>query len=412
MSYRASAETLDWQAAVDQARKNNSQLTSARESYEAARLRSNGGYAPFLPKLAGNLSYSRGNTGTARAGGELVTGTDQIRDSYAATIDFDQNLFNGYSDAAALREAKANEAQQKANLDSTRAQVSFDLKSAFSGMKYAQDTTTLADAIVERRRDNMRLVELRFEGGRENKGSVLLSKAALTQAHYEALQARQNLRLAGRELARILGQEGNENLNIRGKVPLSSFNDEPDLRALALDTPAYRQALAQTELADARLGKARARFFPTLDLSGSIGRLDDRFFPENERWSVGLNIRIPLLRGGADYFASRSAARDLSAANAQQTGTAHEALVTLEESRNNLLLAIKKIEVDSDFLKAAEVRAEIARNRYNTGLLTFEDWDLIENDLIQRQKAVLQSERDRVVAEGSWEKALGKGVIE
>jgi hypothetical protein len=43
--------------------------------------------------------------------------------------------------------------------------------------------------------------------------------------------------------------------------------------------------------------------------------------------------------------------------------------------------------------------------------MSFEDWDRIENDLIQRQKTVLQSQRDRVTAEAAWEQAQGKGVI-
>ena len=65
----------------------------------------------------------------------------------------------------------------------------------------------------------------------------------------------------------------------------------------------------------------------------------------------------------------------------------------------------------NEFLKAAEVRSEIARAQYQNGLLSFEDWDLIENDLIDKQKAMLTSQRDAVVARAAWEKMLGTGVI-
>jgi hypothetical protein len=57
------------------------------------------------------------------------------------------------------------------------------------------------------------------------------------------------------------------------------------------------------------------------------------------------------------------------------------------------------------------LRAEIARSKYNNGLLSFEDWDLIENDLINRQKALLVSVRERVTAEAGWEQARGEGAI-
>jgi outer membrane protein len=72
---------------------------------------------------------------------------------------------------------------------------------------------------------------------------------------------------------------------------------------------------------------------------------------------------------------------------------------------------VEKLKVDQAFLDAAKTRADIARTKYNNGLMTFENWDIIENDLIQRQKSFLQSQRDRVVAEAAWEQAQGKGVI-
>ena len=41
-----------------------------------------------------------------------------------------------------------------------------------------------------------------------------------------------------------------------------------------------------------------------------------------------------------------------------------------------------------------------------------DDWDIIENDLITKQKTELQSELNRVNAEASWDLARGKGVHE
>jgi hypothetical protein len=43
--------------------------------------------------------------------------------------------------------------------------------------------------------------------------------------------------------------------------------------------------------------------------------------------------------------------------------------------------------------------------------MTFEDWDLIETDLINRQKTELQARRDVVLAEAAFEQAQGKSVF-
>ena len=73
--------------------------------------------------------------------------------------------------------------------------------------------------------------------------------------------------------------------------------------------------------------------------------------------------------------------------------------------------AVQRLEVDRAFVEAALAREKIAKEKYNNGLLSFEDWDIIENDLISRQKALLLSEKNRVTAEAAWEKSRGVGVF-
>ena len=41
-------------------------------------------------------------------------------------------------------------------------------------------------------------------------------------------------------------------------------------------------------------------------------------------------------------------------------------------------------------------------------MLSFEDWDRIESDLISSQKSDLSGRRNAVLAEANWEKAQGK----
>jgi outer membrane protein TolC len=62
-------------------------------------------------------------------------------------------------------------------------------------------------------------------------------------------------------------------------------------------------------------------------------------------------------------------------------------------------------------MEAAKLRAEIARRKYNNGLLIFDDWIIIENDYVTYSKNYLFTKRDRVIAEANWEYAQGEGVI-
>ena len=79
------------------------------------------------------------------------------------------------------RQTQAGVAFQRARVDAAQgnfnrvaARIRSDLKSAYSDLMYAQENRDLARKILARRKDNLDLVELRFEGGREHKGLSLI----------------------------------------------------------------------------------------------------------------------------------------------------------------------------------------------------------------------------------------------
>jgi outer membrane protein len=395
----ATAEVVTWDGSVAEAAKNNAELRSYQESLKAAEYQSKAAFGAFLPQVSGNLGYGRGNSGGS------------TENSYSATLGGSQNLFSGFLDRARLDQAVANEELASATLDAAKARVSFDLKSAYAALSYAQGFVKLSDDIVRRRNANLELVELRFQGGRENKGSYFLSKAALSQARSDNLQARDSVDVGRTSLARMLGRDETDELQLVGTVPTSEPAPSPDFERLLPQTPDHRQAVAQQKISETALTIARSQFYPSLDLTGSIGRQGNEWFPDNSRWNVGLTLTLPLFNGGRDYFTSRSASASLAAVFASRQGTDRQIRTKLKQAFASYVQAIERLNVDTEFLEAASVRAEIARNKYNNGLLSFEDWDIIENDLIARQKTALASQRDRITAEAAWEQVQGKGVI-
>ena len=148
-----------------------------------------------------------------------------------------------------------------------------------------------------------------------------------------------------------------------------------------------------------------------MNLNASKGQRGASFFPQNDYWAVGFNVSIPFFTGGKDYFTMKSAYSNSSAASENRRTVDQQLLVALKQSYNAYVESVAKLKVDESFRSAAKLRAEIARNKYNNGLLIFEDWDAIETDLITRQKSYLQSKLSRVTSEASWEQAQGKGVF-
>jgi outer membrane protein len=401
----ASAASLTWEEALREAAAHNPALRAATRNLEAAGYDERGAYANFLPSVNGSLTYTR-------AGSAPENGGALSQDSYGAQLTASQNVFNGLADQGRVTQAQAALDRSKATLQQAKANLSYDLKAAFAGMLYAQAYSELAAQIVKRREDNLSLVELRFDNGSENKGSVLLSKANLEQAKLEALQAKNAVDVARTELARVLGRDEFGELKAAGAVPVAPPKRDFDLRSLASATPVTLQSEASEKSADAGVTVAQSGFFPTLNLNGSTGRSGQTFFPQDGRWSVGLTLNVPIFSGGSTYYGTKSAFRVAEAATLNKENTYREEARKLNQAFAVYEQAAQRLEVDKAFAEASSVRATIGRQRYNNGLLSFENWDVIESDLINRQKSLIQSQRDRVTSEAAWEQAQGKGVIQ
>lgn len=406
MNFAEAKQTITFNQAIDLAVRNNLEVQASYEAYKASTYDKKSTRSAFLPRLSGTLSYEKVNNAPKN-------GASSENDAYAGSLSLSQNLFNGFADSANLKIADSKVVTSEANLQETKAQISYDLKNAVANYFYAKDSLNLSSDIKKRREDNLRMVELRFENGRENKGSVLLSKAYLEQAKLDYLRAENAMNTSLTFLRRVLNINDNSEVEITD-VPVVDGPDSnaPNFDALIELTPDAKRFKASLDNASATLESSRSGFLPSWDLSASVGKTGNDFFPDdNRRWSAGTSLTWSFFDGGKDFYASNSSALLVKAAEKRLENQNLELKRVLTENYTAFVEAVATVKVSTAFLEAAKVRAEIARSKYNNGLSNFDDWDIIENDLITRQKDFTLKLRDRLIAEASWERSQGTGVI-
>jgi outer membrane protein len=393
-----SARDLSFEDCVRIVAEKNPEIRSARENLRAAEESLGGAYSPFFPELSAGLSTLRQSPASIY-GDPLHGMSAQIR----------MNLFAGLRDFNSVRQAQARRIQAQATLDQSRARVSFQLRRSYAQFRYARENRELAEKIRERRAQNERLVRALYENGRENKGSYLLSKALFDQAVFETRVARDQAVIASQQLAHVLGEDSFD-IEPSGEVPLESPPEGLNASDFLGETPLHRIRKAQQELAEATASGTWSGFLPSLDLTGSTSNRGDRPLPgENRQWSLGLSLTVPLFSGLSTFRDVRARAAQERAASADLQTTDFDILNELRQNLFSFQQSVEKWKVDLNTLEAATVRATISRKRYNNGILMFEQWDIIETDLINRQKTALISKRDRIIAESAWRQSLGKG---
>ncbi len=404
-------EIFSWEKCIELTYKNNAELSGADANLKSSVYQKKASRASFLPSISAGMSWTDQEI-ERQTTNFFNSNNSNNGDSYSTSIQASVNLFKGLKDYSTLSQAEANIEASNAQYITTKAKVSFDLKSAFENLKYAKEYQKLTEQIIKRREENLKIVELRFESGQENKGSVLLSNANLAQAKYDALQAKNSEYIARAQLARTMGLDEFSEFEVSGAIPqIEPPLSAPDFQEIAKSTPEFLLARAQESSSEKGIAVARSNFMPSLDLSGSIRKVGEDFFPEDSKQTtVGLTLTIPIFDGGKDYYGTKSAVESFVAAKSNRLNISRNLIATLKQKYAGYIESVSKLQADTLFKEAAETRATIARNKYNNGLLTFENWDIIETDLITRQKSFLQSKRDRVISEASWEQTLGKGI--
>jgi outer membrane protein len=393
----AQANRLDFSTCLKAVSTSNPELLSSEANLRSQEELVAGSYSAFFPSVNASIGMIRNDP---------KTNPDP---RYPGSLSVSYNLFSGLRDRAKVRTAKANLEIARANLDSVRAKVSFQLRQAFAQALYATENVSLTRAIRERRAQNERLVRAQYESGRENEGSYLFSKGLLEQAEYDERVARDQAVIAAQNLSHVLGFDS-VTVEAEGDVPVSTPPERANVEELLVLTPVHRIQNAKIELADAAFESARSGFSPSLDLTGSTGFSGpEPTFSQNRNSTFGLTLTLPLFSGLSTFRDLRSAGELQDSADRTRASVDFETLSNLRQALYSFQQSIQKLKVDTNLKNAATIRATIARKRYNHGLLMFEQWDIIETDLINRQKNALASKRDRIIAEGNYRQIQGLG---
>ncbi|TGK49933.1 TolC family protein [Leptospira kanakyensis] len=414
-----------WQTALQ----SNPEFLSAKADYDKAFFENEKSYAAYLPTvnvLASARQSSANFSGSGTVNDPLVNGSNAGSNTsgqsnsgesrptainrYSVGLSTNQNLFAGFKDKSGIEKTEALLQAAKQTLHDSRLKICFELKSGYSQMLYAKELHQLSEKIKERRVKNRDLVKLRYEVGREHKGSFLLSESFVKQSEFEVSSAFRLFESNLNEVERVIANRLDVNItsDFLYEPTMEKKFSEKEKETLLESHPSVMAEQSKVRAAQANIGIAEAGFYPDLNLSATVTRQDDVWLPKPRNYSFGLNLTYPLFNGGRDYYNVKIAKTEYEKSIHTRDSKKNSLSFSLEQSHLNFNNASEQLFVLSEFYKASEIRAMIARSQYSNGLISFENWDIIENDLINREKNLLLGKRDLGLAEATYLRNLGK----
>lgn len=311
------------------------------------------------------------------------------------------------SEAARAQLLGAREARQQVELG-----VVSSVVRAYALVLSADVQCASAESVRAVREEEARIISERLHLGAAGVNEQAQAQVLLSAAVAASSDARRARAQAEHLLGFLLGQPGFRLPAAEAGVPLSpaapAVGLPSDLLRLRPDVLAAEQALVA---ANARIGYAKAAYFPSFTLTGALGsesrQLGELFGTGTGTSSAGLNVSVPLLDFG------RTSARVRQAVAVQhQAAAAYEktVLTAFREVRD----ALADVRETALAMQAAERREEsagqayrIAEERRRQGQLSPFEFLTAQRLLAESRAAVARVRLDRVGAQVDLIKALG-----
>lgn len=395
-------ENLTWKDCLQQASLNHPDLLSAKEIIRQFQDTKIITASTLWPQASSNLSVTQLKSSSASDASSKTT-------NYAYGVSGSQLLFDGFKTINNVKASQENVKASQWGFQFVSSQVRLRLRTAFINLLEAQARIQLTKDIYEIRKQSVDLITKYYNSGIENSGALLTAQANVSEAQFEIDQAQRALIVTQRDLLKEIGARTIVPVQAQGNFDISAkYQQKPDFENLVDDNPQLLQLIAQTNAAFFNVRSSRGNLWPSISLVGGVDKSDNHWPPKADSTNVGVALTWPLLEGGsrlAQLDQTNSFYRSLED---QQQSLKDSIALSLEQAWSNLQDAIQQVDVEKKFLDANQERSRIASQQYSTGLLAFNEWIIIEDNLVSAKKTFLNTQANALSAEANWISAQGR----
>lgn len=284
----------------------------------------------------------------------------------------------------------------------------------------ASERVRLAEATLESRREGLRIAEVRYKSGITSALDFRQAESLLMQAETQLAGLRLAQAQAGNALGVLVGTQVDTTalpkpLSLHEQVNTVALS--PGLPSdLLVTRPDIIAAEERLRSARANIGVARAAFFPRIALTGNLGfastDLNNLFGGDNQAWTFGPTLNLPLFDFGRNRANVTVAQARENIAVANYEKTVQTAFREVSDALAGRRYLAEQVASQQRGVEAQREIAELARLRYNEGVVGYLEVLDAERNLFTAEQALLQLRRAEAENLISLYVVLGGGLIE
>ncbi|MCE5394427.1 MAG: efflux transporter outer membrane subunit [Acidithiobacillus sp.] len=401
--------------------KNSPTIAQAQAQLEEAQAVKRANASIFYPQVSGSLQANRSKASSAAFGGKnggfrysLVTGSLAV--SYYPDI-FGVNRLV-YKNSEALVQ------YQRWELEAARLTLSGNIVTTALEAAATRAQIQATEQIITKERELLRLTQLQYQAGAIAYNNVATQQSQLASQEATLPSLQQQLTVYQHQLATLVGAFPSDShipdfslakIHLPEKIPVSLpstlLQQRPDIRA----------ALAQMEAANATVGEAKAQFYPTVQLSASLGSTASHpslfFNPISSIWSLVGSLSQPIFEGGKLRAQESQAKAAYEVTYQAYRSTVLNAFAQVANALRALEHDAETLKAQQDALDAAQASLRLNEASYRSGAVDYLTLLTSEIQYNTARIAVIKAESQRyqdtaallVAVGGGWWHQPGKG---
>jgi outer membrane protein TolC len=339
----------------------NERLAIAGENYLQALIDRKRAVAGFLPTVGLGAEYNRID------GSDLAAGTpDHQLDTFASAR---MNLFNGFSDAANLKQKNATIDQQKQLLLDAQESLLIDVASVYYQVLRSEQSTEVLQNSLKLQQERVRDMQARSKAGVARPLDVYQTQASASATRVQWLNARNQVATGRALLAFLLnapveGSPLSDNYSVPADTPLpQSLHDSADKNRKDL-----MAAKAASDAARQHIEIVFGQYYPSVSVNFTA--MLSQHPVEGPDWIGILNVNLPIFSAGrieADVQQGWSQFRQAELARQQ---LARKVRQEVEASYRDFADSVQRLTELQIQVSAAEQAFTQADQSYNVGFAT------------------------------------------
>ncbi len=366
--------------------------------------------------VADQLPVIAAQGGSGRAGNYY--GSGQTLSTGTIVASFELDLWGKYRRLSEA--ARADLLSTMAAKDTVLLSLTAQVASTYFTLRTLDAQLEIAKKTLDSRKESVRIYQSRYNAGYATE--VDLRRIEADMYGVEATAKDLELAVANTEsaLAVLVGRSPRE--IVEGTIERDGHLRDVTLlpvvpegipSELLANRPDVRSAEGQLIAANARIGAARAAYFPSITLTAAAGyaspALNDLFRSENGLWALAGQIMQPIFAGGAIKSQNKAAQAKYQEMLAVYEKTVQTAFKETLDALNANRIYRESFDVHQKQTEALRRGYELTKKQEDAGLIgTMELLD-VERNLLQSEMNLATARQNELLALISLSKALGGG---